>query len=116
MLGAVCTRLLSIAAAFARFAVVAGSGDSSALGREKRGFLKGSHDVHVLGSVRRVVMAGFPRHAEESGKWKTWADDTAAECGDDLLRPRAGLGYPGTHDGILVGVLRTQRLLMVLVV
>ena len=72
MLGAVCTRLLSIAAAFARFAVVAGSGDSSALGREKGGVLKGSHDVHVLGSVRRVVMAGFPRHAEESGKWKTW--------------------------------------------
>ena len=23
------------------------------------------------------------------------ADGTAAECGDDLLRPRAGLGYPG---------------------
>ena len=44
------------------------------------------------------------------------ADGIAAECGDDLLRPRAGLGYPGTHDGILVGVLRTQRLLMVLVV
>jgi hypothetical protein len=117
MLGAICTRLFSIAPAFARFAVVTGSGDSSALG-EKRVVLKGSHDVHVLGSVRRVVVGGFPTRAEESGKpMETGADDTAARSAEMVFLSR-GLGRVVfvPHDGILVGILRTQRLFTVIVV
>lgn len=93
MLGTVCTWLFSIAPAFARFAVVTGSGDSSALG-EKCVVLKGSHDVHVLGSVRRVVVVGFPTHAEESGKpmENRSGRHSRAECGDGVVRPRAGPG------------------------
>jgi hypothetical protein len=120
VLGAVCTRLFSIAPAFARFAVVTSSGDSSALG-EKCVVLKGSHDVHVLGSVRRVVMGQGEvfrrRRRNVENPWKTAADDTAARSAEMVLLGR-GLGRVVfvPHDGMLLGILRTQRLLMVLVV
>jgi len=62
-------------------------------------------------------MGGFPTNPEESGKWKTGADDTAVECGDGIFLGR-GLDWDVLvpHDGIVIYTLWTRRLLMVLVV